>query len=309
MTRAYKIGIVGKAAVIAALMGGSSLSFAQDAAPMVAAPVQQAPVAAPQATPSVTPPAAVPMFPTENDVVNAAAAEEAATEAASKRPAAAATKAAAKPRAATPVRATASAAPAPTTTTDTFSEPSTESSTDVAPAPVDVIDTAGTTVEDTTAIAPVEESFATRDTGISNEDMTLFGGIAAALAAIGLGAAFASRRRRRVVTNQRADMVNSTPEYVAPAPMNVAPGFQQFAASPAPQRVIQRAPIMTRPDMPVTDPLFSTPVSAGPITDPLFAPRNAVEKPITDPLFAKHDRFAGRAPTTSAPTREPELVN
>lgn len=298
MTRAYKIAIVGKAAIIAALMGGSSLSFAQDAAPTVAAPVQQAPVAVSPAAPSVTPPAAVPTFPTENDVVNAAAAQEAAAEAASKR------QAAAKPRVATPVRAAASAAPAPTTA-DTFSEPLTE----IAPTPVDVIDTAGASDEDTTAIAPVEQPVAITDAGISNEDITLFGGIAAALAAIGLGAAFASRRRRRVATDQRADMVDSTPEYVAPVPMNVAPGFQQFAASPAPQRVIQRAPIMTRPDMPVTDPLFSTPISAGPITDPLFAPRNEVEKPITDPLFAKHDRFAGRAPTTSAPTREPELVN
>ena len=66
---------------------------------------------------------------------------------------------------------------------------------------------------------------------------------------------------------------------------------------------------MTRPDVPITDPLFSTPVMAGPITDPLFAPRNDVQPPITDPLFAKHDRFVGRAPATPANVRERELVN
>ena len=104
MTRAHKLSIAGKTAIIAALMGGSSLSFAQDAAPTVAAPAPPAPVADPVVEPAFTPPAAVRTLPTANDVVNPAAAQEAAAEIASKGQASPAAKTPPKPRAAAPVR-------------------------------------------------------------------------------------------------------------------------------------------------------------------------------------------------------------
>ncbi len=304
MTRANKLNIVGKTAIIAALMGGSSLSFAQDAAPTVAAPMQPAAVEAPAATPVVTPPPAVSTLPSPNDTINPVAAQEAAAEAAPKRQVAATPKAVAKQRTAAPAPEAPPAAIAP----DSASAPS----ADIVPPAVDAIEPAAATIEDSAPISPIDDTTA-QDNGVSTEDLTLVGGIAAALAAIGLGAAFASRRRRRVVADDRVAVVHTAPEYAAPRPIKDDPVFQQFVPAPTPapvaERSIQRAPIMTRPDVPVTDPLFSTPVSAGPITDPMFAPRNEVEIPITDPLFAKHDRIAGRAPAAPAPTREQELVN
>lgn len=306
MTRAHKLSIAGKTAIIAALMGGSSLSFAQDAAPTVTAPAPPARVADPVVEPAFTPPAAVRTLPNANDVVNPAAAQEAAAETASKRQANPAAKTPSKPRAAVPVRSSALVAPIPTVAPDNVGA----TSADIAPPQVDSTEPVGTAIEDTAAIAPIDEVVVEQDSGVSSEDMTLFGGLAAALAAIGLGAAFASRRRRRVVGNHSMAVLGATPEYAAPRPIREDPVFQQFATTPAPERVIQRSPVMTRPDVPVTDPLFSTPVIAGPITDPLFAPRNEVEKPITDPLFAKHDRFAGRVrPTETIMPRAPELVN
>ncbi len=305
MTRANKLNIVGKTAIIAALMGGSSLSFAQDAAPTVAAPMQPAAVEAPAATPVVTPPPAVSTLPSPNDTINPVAAQEAAAEAAPKRQVAATPKAVAKQRTAAPAQ---EAAPIAAVAPEATREPS----TDIVPPTFDAIEPAAATIEDSAPISPIDDTTA-QDNGVSTEDLTLVGGIAAALAAIGLGAAFASRRRRRVVADDRVAVVHAAPEYAAPRPIKDDPVFQQFVPAPTPapvaERSIQRAPIMTRPDVPVTDPLFSTPVSAGPITDPMFAPRNEVEIPITDPLFAKHDRFAGRAPAAPAPTREQELVN
>jgi MYXO-CTERM domain-containing protein len=310
MTKAHKLNITGKTAIMAALMGSSSISFAQDAAPIVSAPAQPAAVtSAPVAETAVTPPAAIRTLPTENDVVNVVAAEQAAAESASKRQANSATKSPAKPKAA--IRATenvtttavaSAVAVAPTS----VSEPS----ADIAPAVTSVVDPATATVEDTAAIEPVETVAVASDAGVSNDDLTLFGGIAAGLAAVGVGAAFATRRRRRIVADDGVAVVGPAVQFVAPKPISADPVFQQFASTRAPERVIPRTPVMTRPDVPITDPLFSTPILAGPITDPLFAPRNEIDPPITDPLFAKHDRFAGRArPTELATVREPELVN
>lgn len=303
MTRAHQLNIAGKTAIIAALMGGSSLSFAQDAAPTVAAPAQPTPFEAP-AAPAVAPPPAVSTLPSPNDTINPAAAQEAAAEARRLRQVTATPQAVSKPRVAAPVSAPRTVAVAP----DTAVEPS----NDIAPPAVDAIEPAGAPIEDTTPVASVDETTA-QDDGISTEDMTLVGGLAAALAAIGLGAAFASRRRRRVMADDNVAVVHTAPEYPAPRPIKEDPVFQQFAPAPAAatvaERPLQRAPIMTRSNGPIADPLFSTPVVAGPITDPLFAPRNDVQPPITDPLFAKHDRFVGRTPATPAATRERELVN
>lgn len=304
MIRAHKLNIAGKTAIIAALMGGSSPSLAQDAAPTVVAPAQPAPVEAPAAAPLVVPPPAVSTLPSPNDIINPAAAQEAAAEAAPQRQASATSKSVSNPRVVAPVRAAPTVAGAP--------EAASDRSPEIAPPAVDAIERGATIIEETAPIAPVDDAV-NQDAGVSNEDLTLFGGLAAALAAIGLGAAFASRRRRRVVADDRAAVGHAAPEYAAPRPIKEDLVFQQFAPAPARapivERPIQRAPIMTRPDVPITDPLFSTPVMAGPITDPMFAPRNDVEPPITDPLFAKHDRFVGRAPAAPALTRERELVN
>jgi hypothetical protein len=307
MTSANKLNIAGKTAIIAALLGGSSISFAQDVAPTDVAPVAAAPVATPVPEPIVTPPMAVRTLPGENDVVNPAAAQEAAAEAKEKRQASAVTQRSAKPNVATRTAApviinrTPSVAAASTAVSET-------STADIMPTD-NAIDPIVATVSDAAVTPPADDVAVEQDTGISNEDMTLFGGMAAALAAIGLGAAFASRRRRRRVASDNVVRA-ATPEYAAPRPIREDPAFQQFSAAPVSERFIRPAPVMTRPDVPITDPLFSTPVVAGPITDPMFAPKTAIEPPITDPLFAKHDRFAGRSrPAGMVTNREPELVN
>lgn len=303
MTRANALNIVGKAAIIAALMGGSSLSYAQEITTTVAVPDQPAPAEAPVAVPTMAPPPAVRTLPTANDTINPVAAQEAAAEAASKREAAAAQNPATR-RSATVAAPVAPKAPA---TAETIDDPV----VNIAPS-ADAIEPASVSIADTASIPQIDEPVAA-ETALSNEDLTLFGGLAAALAALGLGAAFASRRRRRVAADDRLAITSSAPEYAAPPPIKDDPVFQQFApvVNPAPvaQRPIARSPIMTRPDVPITDPLFSTPVMAGPITDPLFAPRNDVQPPITDPLFARHDRFVGRAPAAQAIVQERELVS
>lgn len=303
MTRAQKLNIAGKTAIVAALMGGSSLTFAQAAAPTVAAPAQPAPIELPAAASVIAPPPAVSTLPRPNDIVNPAAAQEAAAEAPRQRQTATIAPAPpAKPRAAAPVRAAPIAAVSP--------EAPIKPSTDIGAPVVEATEPAIATIEDSAPVAPVEATVTETD-GISTEDMTLIGGLAAALAAIGLGAAFASRRRRRVATDSRAPAVHAAPAYAAPRPIKDDPVFQRFAATSAPvtERPVQRTLIVTRPEVAVTDPLFSAPVAAAPITDPLFAPRNDVEIPITDPLFAKHERYGGRAPNAPKTNREPELVN
>jgi MYXO-CTERM domain-containing protein len=316
MTNASKLSIAGKTAIVAALMSGSSLAFAQDSAPTVP-PAQQPPVVAPTtAQPAITPPPVVPTLPTESDRVNPIAAAEAATEVEARKQEASPSAAPARPRAvnrsaATPIADAVARtdAIAPDAVIDPSASPNS--------ALVDEVEAIDAPGQDIAAIAPVGEPSVEQSDGISSEDVTLFGGLAAALAAIGLGAAFASRRRRRMVAQAPAETVGIAAVQSPPRPIRDDAVFQQFVTNPAsaapapvmssPDRVIERKPIMTRPDVPVTDPLFSEPVTAVPITDPLFAPRNDVEPPITDPLFAKHDRFAGRARTAVA--REPEPVN
>ncbi len=177
----------------------------------------------------------------------------------------------------------------------------------IAPA-IDSIVPAPPTVEEATPVAVAADiANAQRDT-ISGEDLTLFGGLAAALAAIGLGAAFASRRKRKVVADQ--PQMDAHRDFVAPAPIKHDPVFKQFAANTAPvapamaapivQRSVKPKPVVTRPDIPVTDPLFSRTVVQTPITDPLFAPRNDVEIPITDPMFAHLSEYNGNSASSKS---------
>lgn len=285
MVKTTLLKTTGKTALLAAVMSGSAL-MAQEApvpAPEAAAPPV---VQAPPAT-VVAPPPVVRTLPTENDIVNPAAAEQAAAE---QKP----VRATAQPerRAAAPaVRATRSdtvstSIPAPAPTLDvapTFNEPT-------APVVDDINDTPVAAVDATDVAAMPSDNAAE-----SAEDLTLFAGLAAALAALGLGGLFVSRRRNRTPKQdyRAAAIAQPTPE---PRPVTESrPVFQPVATPVAAERPSARKPVLSRPDIPVTDPLFSTPVHAGPITDPLFAPRNDVEIPITDPLFAKNLRFSGRA--------------
>lgn len=304
MTRTHKLNIVGKTAIVAALLGGSSLSFAQETAPTMPAHAHPVPIEAPTATPTVVPPPAVSTLTGPNDTVNPAAAQEAEAEAAAKRKAIVAPKGDAKRAAPVAASVASTAAIAP--------DPVEIPSVNVAPSATDILDPASATINEAPLVATVED-VAAQNAGMSDEDLTLVGGLAAALAAIGLGAAFASRRRRRTVADDDAATTHVPAGFAAPRPIKEDPAFRQFAGTPVPasaaERPVRRAPVMTRPDVPITDPLFSTPVLPGPITDPLFAPRNDVQAPITDPLFAKHDRFVGRSPVTPVTSRESELVN
>lgn len=297
MTQSHKLALAGKTAVVAALMSGSSLVWAQDAA----APASPAP--APVAEATFAPPPVLRTLPTENDVINPAAAEQAAEEKTTTQAAKAATAPVTRTRDAAP------ATPARTMAPDTSVADNAASSAPLAvPPQVDSIEPAASTVQ---AVEPVPsgEVGAVAQSDATGEDMTLIGGIAAALAALGIGAAFFARRRKPADAD-RATPVDAAPAFVAPPPIREASVFQQFDRMPARQTIAPRQPLDSRSDIPVTDPLFSTPVVAGPITDPLFAPRNAVEPPITDPLFAKHGRFTGRARTgNEMEPRTPELVS
>lgn len=298
MTHQHKLALAGKTAVIAALMSGSSLVWAQDAT------TPAAPAPTPAAETAFAPPPVVRTLPTENDVVNSAAAEQAAQEKVVKPAAEPATASPARVRNDAPFRPTAAVAPDPVGVDNEATEMPV-----ATPPPTDLIEPVASTEPTADAVAFADDSVAEQD-ATTGEDVTLIGGMAAALAALGIGAAFFARRRRKPADVDRATPVDAAPAFVAPQPVQETSMFQQFDRTPAPQTIIARKPIQGRSDIPVTDPLFSTPVVAGPITDPLFAPRNAVEPPITDPLFAKHDRFVGRVrnPRDVEP-RKPELVS
>jgi DNA polymerase III subunit gamma/tau len=300
MTNAQSIRIAGKYAIIAALMGSSSLAFAQDAAPVTVAPPTPSPVAAvPSPAPVIVPPPAVSTLPSANDVVNAAAAQEAAAETSERRSVAATPRAAPTVR---PVTRLAPAAPTPVVNVEPNSA--------VTPTPVEaaqpIAPAIGPTLPTPVAVdevTPAADTANAQSDTISAEDVTLIGGIAAALAAIGLGAAFASRRKRKVIADQ--PQMDAHRDFVAPAPIKQDPAFQQFAAktaalapttvAPIGQRTVQPKPVVTRPDIPVTDPLFSRTVVQTPITDPLFAPRNDVAIPVTDPMFAHLSEYSGNS--------------
>lgn len=274
---------VGKTALLATLASGTAL-MAQEL-PTVAAPETAPAVVQTPAAEVVAPPPAVRTLPSANDVVNAAAAEEAAAE---RKPAAAT---APRPeRKNSPARTVSTSSPSlragppPAPATPTFNEPASALPTE---APVAAPATSDDVASAATPSAAVDAA--------SNEDLTLFAGIAAALAALGLGGLLASRRRRSVAPQSGYLPVNASAPAPAPAPARETQSPVQTVAQPAVvDRPLIRKAAIRRPDIPVTDPLFSTPGHAAPVTDPLFAPRNDVEIPITDPLFAKNARFNGR---------------
>lgn len=282
MANALFVKSLTKTAFGVALMTGSALAMAQEApiaapAPAPAAPVEAAPVV------KVAPPPLVSTLPSKNDVVNPAALQEIEEERqANAAPPVARNKAPAKtqPRTA-PARQESAVSGQAEATAPTFNEP-TSPATPSLPSTIETI-----TAPDNAADVPVAEP----STGSADNDLPLFAGIAAALAALGLGGLFLARRSRSVPVKSAPRVENAVVAPSTPAPTPV----QSFVApSVSTQQPKVRESVNTRPDVPVTDPLFSRTTVAGQITDPMFAPRNDVQTPITDPLFAGRQGFDGR---------------
>lgn len=296
MTSAFSVKALSRTVLVAALLSGSSLAAAQEVPTVTAAPAPVAPVeVAPAPVAKVAPPPLVSTLPSKNDVVNPAALQEVeeerqakvtpATVSRNRAPTKAPTRAPVVKSEATPV----SEAPEPK-----FNEPTLSA----APAPPQSI--SETVAAPTSADgAPVTAS---ADDG--GNDLPLFAGIAAALAALGLGGLFVARRRRDVPAQVTRPVETSR---VEPSP--IAPTPVKPVMSPAiPLRQTEvRESVNTRPDVPVTDPLFSRTVVPAAITDPMFAPRNDVQTPITDPLFAGRQGFSGRVHDVK-PSQAPEMV-
>lgn len=321
MTNALGVKSVTKTAMFVALMSGSSYVAAQDIAPP-AIPEPEAAVQ-PAAPAPITPPPIVRTLPNSNDVVNPAAAQQVAEEQQAKAATAPAAAQRATARAQTS-RATASeaAVPAPASVEAAAAEPVAAPSTFNEPSNVPPSGTVTDGVGAADSIDIVPEANAVDG---STDDLPLFAGIAALLAALGLGGLAVARRRTAPVTRHPvvedrhvapAAIVPATSAAIEPAaPAHAEPAYatpayaepalrSQHSAEPA----RERPHVNTRPDVPVTDPLFSRKVVPGPITDPMFAPRNDVQTPITDPLFAKRPDFAGRlrdAKPAPSPTPEP----
>ncbi|WP_411290351.1 hypothetical protein [Sphingorhabdus sp.] len=306
MTKALHVKSCTHIAFVAALMAGSSMAVAQNAEVVaVPVPVVQS-TAQPAAETPVNPPPIVRTLPAQNDVVNPAALEEAKAEEQAK------SVRTPTPRNKTVVQTTSRVSPVPRAAVAPF-EPAAPAQTINEPAisPMDaepVGTTAVSTVDDNISQVPTAE---TPQVGGDNE-LPLFAGIAALLAALGLGGVFVARRRgsHTAAPRQRdassSQQVKNSP--VSPAAIVAAP--QAPVAQPvAPQFVAARPMepkiVDARSDIPMTDPLFSKAAVAAPITDPLFAPRKDVHTPITDPLFANKDGFSGRLRDMKpAPTAE-----
>lgn len=306
MTKALHVKSCTHIAFVAALMAGSSMAVAQDAE-VVAVPVpvvQSTAQPAPEAP--VTPPPIVRTLPTQNDVVNPAGLEEAKAEvqATSVRTP--------TPRNKTVVQTTSRVSPVPRAAVAPV-EPaaSAQSINEPAISPMDaepVGTTAVSSVDDNISQVPAAETPQVE----GDNDLPLFAGIAALLAALGLGGIFVARRRgshtakphqRDASASQQVKNIPVSPAAIVAAPQ--APVAQPVAPQFVAAQPVERKIVDARSDISVTDPLFSKALVAAPITDPLFAPRKDVHTPITDPLFANKDGFSGRLRDIKpAPTAE-----
>ncbi len=303
MTNALNVKSVTKTALFVALMSGSSYVAAQDAlVPATPVPVAEVQPVAPA---PVTPPPIVRTLTTSNDVVNLAASQQVADEQQAKAasPAKAPKKA---PAVVQPARMTDANAAAPTTDPVVKNAPDPVAAAPTFNEPSSNIPPSGTVIDgfpnvDSGNALPGGSALADAD----GDDLPLFAGIAAALAALGLGGLVAARRRRVPAAGPVAINEPYGAREPAPAaPAAVQPAFApQYSAEPP----RERQQVDRCPDVPVTDPLFSRKVVLGPIIDPMFAPRNDVQTPITDPLFAKHHEFAGRLRDVK-PAPKPEPV-
>lgn len=199
---------------------------------------------------------------------------------------------------AAPARSTAAAAPV-TTASEPVDTPPAEAVTTLPitaePAPV----------ADPTPLPPPEAT-ASADSGTSNDDLMLYGGVAI-LAVAGIGAAMAARRRKgRFTEDDRGAVVTAANTAAAPQPRPMAPTIAEPgrtriiepAAAPAapvvaPAAAVAAATPARTAAKPISDPLFAkqAPLPEG-VTDPLFARRNEPLPPVTDPLFQHQAELA-----------------
>lgn len=280
MIRGNKLNKPAIMAISAAILCSSSVSFAQETAPLPTAqpaPVTVEPTPVVQTAPEVAPPVAtVAPTPAASPIP-----ESAAEQRVESAPAPAAAARAAPSRTATSQSAMPRVIEALPAIDPVFE---TTANADVVPvsediAPVDVA------VGDTDALAPLNETATTELADGTQEDWIIYGGLAAALGLAGLGGVVAARRRR-TRQNERRPV-----ERTAPAPLNDYPVARPLVAQQAAPRFIQpRVSDVNLP--PVTDPLFAHQAELGPITDPLFSQKIALP-PVTDPMFAETEDYVG----------------
>ena len=269
-------------AFCAALLCGTSATFAQDAsvAPIVEtapSPVS-APIAAqpaPEVASVVAPPPAVATIP-EKQLLKPSVAKRQVP-----RPIIAR---------ATPVRSeVVPTAVGPTTAP--------VSPTIIPAAPTDENLPAATTMENTPGAAPKSQTNEIAPDDANDDNLIVVGGIVAALGLAGTGLALARRRRRPTEPYTATERT----ETVAPD-VPVAPTFATRVSSAEPMRpaVVEHAAprfVSTATDSnlpPLTDPLFAHRAELGPVTDPLFSHENELQ-PVTDPMFSDHEEYAGKA--------------
>lgn len=142
----------------------------------------------------------------------------------------------------------------------------------------------------------------------TNEDWMLYGGVAV-LAAAGIGAAIAARRRKARFSEDDRGVVEMPVNRATapqPAPVLAEPGrtrvIEPVAVPPAPVAAAPAVVAASRDPLfakqapmaeGVTDPLFTRKAEPlPPVTDPLFAQKTELP-PVTDPMFADRPEYAG----------------
>lgn len=305
MIRGNKFSTTANIAICAALLCSSPALFAQDVAPApTAQPTVAAPIAPPtvvQAPPEVAPQAATVAPPPAVRTVPDSQLGEAVAAVPERR---ATADQPAPRRAAARVTPAVSAVEAPAATPQMAE---TSSAADFASMGDESATVAGT-MEDTAAIAPVDQPATTELTDGTQEDWIIYGGLAAALGLAGLGGLVASRRRRTRQTDIRPV------EQAVPVPVENYPAAQPaFVERPAPRVIQPRFADQNLP--PVTDPLFAHQAELRPVTDPMFSQKIEMP-PVTDPMFADNAEYVGGSTAGAAfdkrrtwndgPTRELE---
>ncbi|MGB5075907.1 MAG: hypothetical protein WBO17_00295, partial [Sphingorhabdus sp.] len=225
MTQARQLKTVGRAAFIAIILSGSSLSFAQDGSPTILeqpVPEIERPVAVPEpvvqlAEPPFVPPAVVPTLPERTVPVAKATADPKAGQGVSR--ATARDKPPAAPAERTAQKSTGGAVVSPSTTTMPENV-----NTDTIPGPEGAT-TLNRVITENRVAAPESQVSTAQANAIVPEDWTLIGGLAAALGALGLGAILARRRRRpgQLSTDARAQAPETRSQFGGATGATVVP--------------------------------------------------------------------------------------
>lgn len=295
MIRRNKLNTPAIMAISAAILCSSSVSFAQETAPLPtaqsAAPVTVEPTPVVQTAPEVAPPVATVAPPPAVRTIPESAAEQrvaitpAPVAAAAKRPA--------------PRRIDASQASAPRAVEVLpVTAPVVENATgaDFAPA-TDNVTLGDGNVEDIGTIAPANQSNSSAVSDGTQDDWMIYGGLAAALGLAGLGGAVASRRRRTRRSEYRPIEQNALA--TTPASNDASLPVAAYREPRFIKPTIMHPLVADRHLPAVTDPLFAHQAKLAPITDPLFYHQTAMP-PVTDPMFADHNDYAGNVSAGSA---------